>query len=372
MSSAYSSTHYVSRHGSFSGDGDPHLENTNTTSSSSRPPKANVSENRWRNNFDGVSQYRPGTSTSTSSSTLFPDSPVPSVPSSSSYSHPEASVDTQYLPPAPAPDSTSTSSPLQTYGSLGNRRSDGKRVVYLRSVSTEAGAVGGGGEGGGGSGRWSHEWEEPGPAAPVREAEARTEEIKVSRDTAHLAVDRLSSSECNSGVAAVDDSKRHSREDEDPSSVYTGVFTATRVDLITEPSCSPATSPDVGSPILPYEMEVLKDTLKSMGPGPGIQKQRSLRGSPFGYSSLAPIVEDSPSPTSTISVNSASSSFDATDSSVAVAAHKELAPAAPEGLSGRFGLPLDLGLGNPGGSRSPLDLMKHNQQVGQGEPHTFR
>ena len=55
-----------------------------------------------------------------------------------------------------------------------------------------------------------------------------------------------------------------------------------------------------------------------------------------------------------------------------MAAHKELAPAAPEGLSGRFGLPLDLGLGNPGGTRSPLDLMKQNQQVGQGEPHTFR
>ena len=325
-----------------------------------------VSEKRWRNSFDGVSQYKPPESyatatTSTDSSTLFQDLPVNTGLSSAS-SLPEATQYTRYLLPAPTTSTASTPRPLETYGSLGDSDSGlvyGSSLSRLSAAETEAAAAAGGG-----GGRRSWEWEEP-RAAPVSESEARTEEIKLSWDASHLAVDRRSTTvECTSDVADDNNKLRPREEESEDNSAFTGVFQATRVALITEPISPSLDSPDQVSPYS-HDMEVLKDTLKSLGPSSsssssppsGLQKRGSLRGgAPFSFSSLAPIVEDGHSPTSAGIVSSSASS-DVTGS--------------PEGLNGRVGRPLDLGLGRAGSKdpSSPLDMMKPSQQVGGGRSH---
>ncbi|KAJ3608954.1 hypothetical protein NHX12_023482, partial [Muraenolepis orangiensis] len=335
MSSAYSSSLYVTRRGSPSGgdgDGDSHRRyaheetSTSSTPSPSRPPEE-ASENRWRNTFSGVSQYKPDASStiSTTSSTSFPDSSVSSAlssSSSSSSSRPEATLYTRYLPPSPA-----TPQPLETYGSRDDGLSDSRREVYVSSTSVSAAPEEGGA---GAGGRRSWEWEEPTEAPARRSQEAWTEEIKPRHDTAHLAVDS------------------NKRQEEDH--VFTGVFKATRVDLITSPTTN---TPEVVSPY--HDMEVLKDTLKSLGPS---QKQRSLRGAPFGFSSLEPIVEDTQSsagaagaPAVSSPFSFSSSSFDVTDSS-----------SSPPSV---FGLPPDLGFSSKL-RRSPMDMMKSQQDQQQG------
>uniref|UniRef100_A0A8C7SWV9 Beta/gamma crystallin 'Greek key' domain-containing protein n=1 Tax=Oncorhynchus mykiss TaxID=8022 RepID=A0A8C7SWV9_ONCMY len=142
------------------------------------------------------------------------------------------------------------------------------------------------------------------------------------------------------------------------SDFFSGVYKATLVELLPDPSSSdpsPSSSPvtpDLGSPYH-GDMECLVDTLKSMNPIP-VQRQRSLRGTtaPSIFSSLSPIVEDAPcsTPTNTKS------------------------PQVPAGSSlevpnNRYILPADLGLkrGAPKEMRSPLELMKLQQLQQQQE-----
>ncbi|XP_064203289.1 uncharacterized protein crybg2 isoform X3 [Anguilla rostrata] len=103
-----------------------------------------------------------------------------------------------------------------------------------------------------------------------------------------------------------------------------GLFKATRVDLLPSP-----TSPDISSP---HDMDNLVDTLKSMEPP---QRQRVSRPPPLSaITSLPPIVEDSP-------------------------------VQAPRAQNGTGSLPQDLGLkrSSPKDMPTPLEMMKRQHEV---------
>uniref|UniRef100_A0A3P8ZA16 Beta/gamma crystallin 'Greek key' domain-containing protein n=1 Tax=Esox lucius TaxID=8010 RepID=A0A3P8ZA16_ESOLU len=143
-------------------------------------------------------------------------------------------------------------------------------------------------------------------------------------------------------VSSLSSAGRHA---EDAGDNFSRVYTATRVELLTD--SSPSSSPVTSNPGSPFQndMEILVDTLKSMNPP---QRQRSLRGStaPSIFSSLPPIVEDAPchSPSQTKS--------------------PEVSPGSPqEGSNSFYNFPVDLGLkwGTPRDTRSPLELMKEQQ-----------
>ncbi|XP_061111929.1 uncharacterized protein crybg2 [Conger conger] len=112
---------------------------------------------------------------------------------------------------------------------------------------------------------------------------------------------------------------------------FSGVFTATRVNLLPSP-----TSPDLGSP---YDMDTLVDTLKSMDPP---QRPRLSRPPPLStMASLPPIVEDSP----------------------------VQAPKVQNGTSSPLSLPMDLGLkwNLSKDPVSPLEMMKRQAEVDGGD-----
>uniref|UniRef100_A0A4W5MMG8 Beta/gamma crystallin 'Greek key' domain-containing protein n=1 Tax=Hucho hucho TaxID=62062 RepID=A0A4W5MMG8_9TELE len=193
------------------------------------------------------------------------------------------------------------------------------------------------------------EWEEELATAPAGQRERGVEQksgagesvakkIKSGCDPQSLPVSNLSSA--GQSIDDVDYSR-------DSSDFFSGVYKATRVELLPDRSSSdPSSSPVTPDPGSPYhgDMECLVDTLKSMNPIP-LQRQRSLRGTtaPSIFSSLSPIVEDAScsTPTNTKS------------------------PQLPPGSSlevpnDRYILPTDLGL-NRGAHkemRSPLELMK--------------
>ncbi|XP_068432110.1 beta/gamma crystallin domain-containing protein 2-like [Clinocottus analis] len=312
----------------------------------------NGSEYRWRNRFEGVSQYKPYNTESAS----FSDSL--SYRMSESYTSPSSSLSSSSFSSA-LPDSTaykrlsnsSSSSYPEERVTLGNRLSD-TTEVSLSNASEPVGAP---------KDEWRRsllEWEEPAAPAGEREGAAEAERLVseserlVSRwDSQQLPEPAIASTH---GYDAVD---RFADEDE-----FTGVFKATLVELVSEPAALPSTPPaspddDDDSPIQ-FDMDSLVDTLKSMGPSMR-PRNTSLRGAPpVLVSSLPPIVEDAHSPVAP-----------------EIPAKKMEAMGKPvEALEGIYALPSDLGLkkNNSRDTRSPLELMKQSQQQQEQQPENGR
>ncbi|XP_049458184.1 uncharacterized protein crybg2 isoform X4 [Epinephelus fuscoguttatus] len=324
------------------------VSKTSTTVTESNGTDTN-SDFKWKNRFEGVSQYRPYKTEFSS----FTDSPSyrvsdtdtsPSL-SSSSSALPEATaykhLSNAYSSPfsSPAPDEHTT---------LGNRLSD-RTTVYLRYESEPAEAP-------------KDEWrrslvEQEEPAAPAAEREGQrerggeSERIKSHWDSHELPVSSLSSAQQTSNDV-VDSFKK---EDDDDSSRFTGVFTATLVELVSEPAAPPSTPPGTPEEDSPsqFDMDSLVDTLKSMGPSLRPRNIGPRAPAPVLISSLPPIVEDAPSPiTADIpGLLSPTKKMEAINN-----------PA--ESLKGLYTLPADLGLKRSSNrdTRSPLELMKQSQQ----------
>uniref|UniRef100_A0A3Q3GR62 Uncharacterized LOC108250174 n=2 Tax=Kryptolebias marmoratus TaxID=37003 RepID=A0A3Q3GR62_KRYMA len=132
--------------------------------------------------------------------------------------------------------------------------------------------------------------------------------------------------------------------DDTDSSSFTGLFTATLVELTSDPS-TPPSSPDAESPI--HDMDSLVDTLRSMGPSLRPKSTGLRPPAPLLISSLAPIVEDAQSPVSSSLPPPLSSHTPGTDAS----------------QNGLYTLPAELGLkrSTSRDTRSPLELMKKSQ-----------
>ncbi|XP_027142998.1 uncharacterized protein crybg2 [Larimichthys crocea] len=306
---------------------------TNTTVTESNGADLD-SEYKWRNRFEGVSQYKPyGTEDSSSSGSL--TDIYTSTSSLLSSVQPEATA-CKYLDNTFSSSSSSSSPAPEKHITLGNRLSD-RTEVYLSRESEPAVER-------------KDEWrrslvEQEEPTAPAgereRQREGEAERIKSHWETHQLPVSSLSSAQQTSY-----DSTDSSKEDD---SHFTGVFQATLVELVSDPVASPSTppaSPDTDFPNQ-FDMDSLVHTLKSMGPS---LRPRSvgLRGPPpVLISSLPPIVEDAPSPATS----------DVPDSITSPT--KKMEP-----LNGLYTLPPDLGLkwSSPRESRSPLELMKQSQQ----------
>ncbi|XP_019905917.3 uncharacterized protein crybg2 isoform X2 [Esox lucius] len=191
------------------------------------------------------------------------------------------------------------------------------------------------------TGRGRRQGEEEPVAAP---AVQREREVEREREEGVSATEGVKSDSVSQPlpVSSLSSAGRHA---EDAGDNFSRVYTATRVELLTD--SSPSSSPVTSNPGSPFQndMEILVDTLKSMNPP---QRQRSLRGStaPSIFSSLPPIVEDAPchSPSQTKS--------------------PEVSPGSPqEGSNSFYNFPVDLGLkwGTPRDTRSPLELMKEQQ-----------
>lgn len=296
------------------------------------------SEYKWKNKFDGVSQYKPSKPEDSSFSTY---SSTSSFLSSSALS--EA---TEYKYPSKTFSSSSTSPEEHMF--LGNSLSD-RTEVYLSHDSEPAGEP-------------KDEWrrslvEEEESSAPAGEREgereAQSKRIKSLWDSQQLPVSGFSSALQTRHTAI---SKEE--EDDDESSRFTGVFKATFVELVPDPPAPPSTPPDSpdADSSTQFDMDNLVDTLKSMGPS---QRPRNIgpRAPPQPLvSSLAPIDEDAPVPVFS----------DFTDSHTTSPTKKtEATSTPPKSPNGLYTLPADLGLKRSSvrDTRSPLELMKQNQQV---------
>uniref|UniRef100_A0A8C3AYN1 PR domain containing 1b, with ZNF domain n=1 Tax=Cyclopterus lumpus TaxID=8103 RepID=A0A8C3AYN1_CYCLU len=289
---------------------------------------------RWRNRFEGVSQYRIyNTESSSFSDSLSYNksdsySGPPSSSSSSSSGTHSSSSSSSALPDSTADKhlSNSSSSYPEEHVAIGNRLSDMTKV----SLSYESEPVGAPKD------EWRRsllEWEEPAAPAGEREAEAEVEaeaeRFESGLDSHRLPLSGISSAQSYDAIDTFEGGG------DDDSSCFTGLFKATLVDLVSEPaapSSTPPDSPDADCPIQ-FDMDSLVDTLKNMGPS---LRPRSLRGAPpvMGYS-LPPIVEDASSP---VTSNT---------------------PA--ESLKGLYTLPVDLGLKRSSLRETPLELMMKQQ-----------
>lgn len=308
------------------------------------------SEYRWKNKFEGLTQYKSHKTEDSSftdplsyrtSDTYFGSSSL-----SSSSPPPEA---TTYKYHSTAYSSSSSYSPsAEEHFTLGNRLND-RSEVYLSGEGEPAGEQ-------------KDEWrrslvEQEEPAAPAgeteRQSEGESERIQTRWDSEQLSVYDLTSA----GQTSYDSTDSF-KEDSDDSSPFTGVFQATRVELVSDPAAPPSTppaSPDADS-LNQFDMENLVDTLKSMGPSMR-PRNAGLRGTPpVLVSSLPPIVEDAPSPVS---------SNDVPDSKNSPTKKVEATVKPGESINGLYTLPADLGLkwNTPRDTRSPLELMKQNIQV---------
>lgn len=308
-----------------------------------------IPEYKWKNNFDGVSQYKPPKAEDFSSfdsyrmsDTYSSTSPLPSL------SAPAEATACKYLSKSISSTSPSSySSSCSTLSTLseeqiapGNTRSDGTEV-YLRHESEPAGDS-------------KDEWrrslvQQEEPSAPAGEKEGEAERIQSHWDSQQLPVSDFSS--------LLPTNHADGFEEEDESSRFTGVFKATFVELVADPPappCTPPDSPDFDSSIQ-FDMNNLMDTLKSMGP-PQRPRGVSLRAPPQTLvSSLPPIVEDAP-----ILVSS-----DVTDSHTSPTKAAAATDTPAESPNRLYTLPADLGLkrGSARDSRSPMELMKQSQQV---------
>lgn len=304
-------------------------------------------EYKWKNTFDGVSQYKPSKAEDFSfsdsyrmSETFSSTSPLSSLsalPETTAYkylSKTNSSVSLSFY-------SSSSSTSSEEHITLGNTLSD-KTEVYLRHESEPAGEP-------------KDEWrrglvQQEEPSAPAGEKEGEAERIKSHWDSQQLSVFDFSS------VLQTSHTDSFKEYDDDESSRFTGVFKATFVELIPDPPAPPSTPPD--SPddsSTQFDMDNLMDTLKSMGPsqrpkgvGPRAPPQTLL-------SSLPPIVEDAH-----VLVSS-----DFTDSHTSPTKTIAATGTPAESPNGLYTLPADLGLkrNSARDSRSPLELMKQNQQV---------
>ncbi|XP_069555677.1 uncharacterized protein crybg2 [Brachyistius frenatus] len=292
-------------------------------------------EYKWRNKFEGVTQYKPNTTENSSlhDSLSYRASDTWTMSSSSALPEPTAYKHLSNTFPS--------SLPPEEYITLGNRRSDGT-AVYLSQESKPTAEP-------------KYEWrrssveQEEEPAAPVAERQGlrESEGIKSHWDSQQLPVSGFSFTRQTS----YDSTDGLSGED-DESSRFTGVFKATFVELVSDPaapSTTPPSSPEADSPYQ-CEMDSLVDTLKSMGPSLR-PRNMGLRPAPQALlSSLPPIVEDAPNPvTSDLSVNLRS----------------PLKKMEAESLNGLYTLPSDLGLKRSSfrDNCSPLDMMKKSQDL---------
>lgn len=284
---------------------------------------------RWKNRFEGVSQFKPPRTEDSSSSQRMSD--IYFSPSSLSSASPETSP---YKNFGNAHSTSSLSSTVwKERITSDNRRSDSSEVP-----------LSGEGEAGGELRRSLLQQEEL--AAPAgerqRQEEREPERIKSRWDTQQLPVSASSSTGPDS------------KEDDD--SRFTGVFQATLVELVPDPTAPPSTppaSPDADS-VNQFDMDNLVDTLKSMGPSLRPRTAGLIRPpAPALVSSLPPIVEDAQSPVIGDTPDGASP------------AKNEAAGGNPaESPNGFYTLPPDLGLrGSSRDTRSPLELMKQGQQV---------
>ena len=312
------------------------ITEANTTEDSQDTATDTGSEYRWKNKFDGVSQYTPYTKESSS----YSDSP--SYRMSNSYSSTYSSSD---LPEASAYKHLSAASPsLSSEDRYGSRLTDRSRI-YQSYESEPAEAP-------------KDEWrrslvEEEEPAAPAMEREAEPERIKSGWDSQQLP----SSSFTSTQQSIQDTVDSFQDKDDDDSFRFTGVFKATLVELVSEPAARPSTPPASPDPDSPYQidMDSLVDTLKNMGPSLR-PRNTGLRGPPpVLLSSLPPINEDTPTPIA----------FDMPDFMRSPTKKMEAMGNPAESIKVNYTLPADLGLkrNSPRDTRSPLELLKQNQQV---------
>lgn len=278
---------------------------------------------KWKNKFDGVTQFKPpklGDSLSPTYSSPSSLSPPSSLSEATAYDYPSVIFPSYYF-------SSSTSS--EEHNIPGSRTE-----AYLARESEPAGEP---------KDEWRRslvEREEPSAPAGEREGEAESERLSSQWESPQL----------QTSYADI------AKEDYGASPQFTGVFKATLVELVPDPPAPPSSPPD--SPDVDFSsqfhMDNLVDTLKSMGPS---QRPRSIgprAAPPTLLSSLPPIDEDTPAAVSADVPDAGSSPTQADPTSP---------PAEP--LNGRYMLPSDLGLKRNVGrdNRSPLELMKQNLQV---------
>lgn len=281
-------------------------------------------EYKWKNRFEGVSQYKPSRTEDSHLSYRVPDTYYSA--SSLSSALPEVTAYKYH-------DNTFSSLSSPT---LEERITPGDRLSDV-SVSCEGETAGVQTD------KWRRSlWEQEEPAAPAGERERRREgesERRESRwDAEHFSARQTDSYEA----------------DEDDSSRFTGVFQATLVELVSDPTATPSTppaSPDADS-LNQFDMDNLVDTLKSMGPSIRPRTTGPRPPAPVLMSALPPIVEDAPSPVT----------LDTPDSLASLKKKEATGGIPAESQNGLYTLPPDLGLRSSSRvSRSPLELMKQNQ-----------
>ncbi|XP_040910011.1 beta/gamma crystallin domain-containing protein 1-like [Toxotes jaculatrix] len=324
--------------------------NTSTTETESNGTDLG-SKYRWRNRFEGVSQYKPqkteDSSFSDSLSYRMSDSSTSFLSTSSAL--PEA---TAYRHLSNTFTSSSSSPSLEEHFTLGNKLSD-RTDVYVSHESDPAEEP-------------KYEWrrssvEQEEPAAPAgererqREGEAESERVKSRWDSHQLPVSSFSSALQTSHTDSF-------KEDSDEFSQFTGLFKATLVELVSDPAAPPSTppaSPDADSPNQ-FDMDNLMDTLKSMGPSMRPRNMGPRAPPPVLVSSLPPIDEDAPGSANTDSPAPLTSPEKKVETTVTPA----------ESPNGICTLPADLGLkrSSQRDTRSPLELMKQNHQDQQLQP----
>ncbi|KAM3596272.1 uncharacterized protein V6R79_011530 [Siganus canaliculatus] len=285
------------------------------------------SEYRWKNRYEGVSQYK---------------SYTPEESYSSSSALPETTT-CKYVSDVSSYSSSSSPSSTGEHFTFGNRLND-RTDIHLSRVGESAGER-------------KDEWrrgflEQEEPAAPVgetvRQREGESVRIKTRWDSAQLPASGLLSDKQTS--YDLTDAFR-----EDSTDRFTGVFQATLVELVSDPPAplsTPPASPDSDSH--QFDMDTLVDTLKNMGPSLRPRNIGLRAPPPTLVSSLPPIVEDAPSPITA----------DVPDSVNGPAIKMEVTSKPAEPLNGLYTLPADLGLkwNSPRDTRSPLELMKQSQQ----------
>ncbi|XP_035039467.1 beta/gamma crystallin domain-containing protein 1 [Hippoglossus stenolepis] len=311
-----------------------------------------ASEYTWRNRFEGVSQYRPykvQQDSSFSDSQTYTSSDTYSSTSSSSISSAYSALPgaTVYKPLSDTLSSSASSPAPEEHLSLSYRLRDDNEVDLSRESES--------------AGEARYDWrrrslvEQEEPAAPAsegeRQREGEAERIKSRWDSQPLPVSSFSSALHTSHTDGF------TQDDNEPSE-FTGLFTATLVELVCEPAAPPSTPP--ASPDTDFsnqlDMDNLVDTLKNMGPSFRPRSIGLRPPAPNLMSSLPPIVEDAPSPIAPHLPASLTSPV------------KTMETTGPESLNGIFTLPPELGLKRnfPRDNRSPLELLKtqKDQQPG--------
>lgn len=331
-----------------------------STSGSALNEADSGSKYKWKNRFEGVSQYRSfGTEESSLSDSLRygmsnSSSSISSVP-------PEDTAHKSY------DNAPSSPHPYPEEHAFANVLND-KLKVYLRYEGEPVEEQ-------------KDDWrrglvKQEEPVAPSDEREAgrgrESEELKSHWDSQQLP---LAAQQTSTG------STIYFQEDSDHESKFTGVFKATRVDLIPDPAAppsSPPSSPDIDSPNQ-LDMEILVDTLKSMGPSLRPRNTSIRAPAPVLVTGLPPIVEDSGSPVvsdvpDSVPESVPSSVPDSVPGSVSgsiadsvpmTTVKTEATGNAAASPNGFYALPTELGVKRNQfrESRSPLEMFRQNHQV---------